>query len=127
MFGNNTKASAAATGGSTSLFGGAPPVGGLFGAKPPTTGSLFGGAGAPATGGLFSNANKGPSLFSFGGGAAAPLKTSVDEESDGEVENEGEKSPPIYADSTTKVDFKGAGAQAIQPSPYTKLFEVSMT
>jgi len=93
------------------LFGGAPPTGGLFGAKPPAAGSLFGGAGAPATGGLFSNANKGPSLFSFGGGApTAPLKTSVDQESDGEVENEGEKSPPIYADSTTKVDFKGAGA-----------------
>lgn len=79
---------------------------------------MFGG-GAPASGGLFSNANAGSNLF----GAPKPAETKNDEDDDDE-EEEGEKSPPIYADST-KIEFKGAGAQNIQPSPYTKLFEVS--
>lgn len=119
----------------TSLFGGssAPSTGpglfgapagstGLFGAKPSTTGSLFG---APPAGGLFGTANSGPTLFSFAQPQAAKKDNDGGEgEDDDDAEEEGEKSPPIYAD-TTKVEFKGAGALAIQPSPYTRLFEVS--
>lgn len=66
---------------------------------------------------MFGGANNGPSLFNF----TAPPKKDEDEKDDDE-EEEGEKSPPIYAD-TTKVEFKGAGAQTIKPSPYTKLFD----
>ena len=71
---------------------------------------------------MFGGANTGPSLFKFTAPPASASKDDDDE--DGDDREEGEKSPPIYAD-TTKVDFKGAGAQNIKPSPYTKLFEVS--
>lgn len=87
-----------------SIFGAPAPAGGLFGAaKPPASGSLFGGV--PAGGSLFGNAKTGPSIFAFGG-STAPKKEEDDDED--EVE-EGEKSPPSYAD-TTNVEFKGAGA-----------------
>ena len=68
---------------------------------------------------MFGGANKGPSLFS------APAKTEEKpkEDDDDDEESESEKSPPIYASDTAKVEFKGAAAQAFQPSPYTKLFE----
>ena len=68
---------------------------------------------------MFGGANKGPSLFS------APAKTEEKpkEDDDDDEESESEKSPPIYASDTAKVEFKGAAAQAYQPSPYTKLFE----
>ena len=90
-----------------SIFGNPAPAGGLFGAaaKPPASGSLFGGV--PAGGSLFGNAKTGPSIFSFSG-STAPKKEEEDDEGD-ELE-EGEKSPPIYASDTTKVEFKGAGA-----------------
>ena len=109
----------------SSLFGASAP-GGLFGNAPPASGGLFGAPAASGSGSLFGNANSGPSIFKFGGdnnAKAADNNKSDDDEND--AEEEGEKSPPIYADSTTKVEFKGAGAQTIQPSPYTKLFEVS--
>jgi len=105
------------------LFGNTAPAtgGGLFGSGPPAGGSLFGKPtnAAPGTS-LFGGANNGPSLFNF----TAPPKKDEDEKDD-EEEEEGEKSPPIYAD-TTKVEFKGAGALTIKPSPYTKLFDVSI-
>lgn len=83
---------------------------------------MFGGSGAPAAGGgLFSNANAGSNLF---GGASKPAEAKNEDDDDDDEEEEGEKSPPIYADST-KIEFKGAGAQNIKPSPYTKVFEVS--
>ena len=121
----------------TSLFGGAAPAGGslfgggapaasgatgLFGSKPPTGGMLFGN---PTTTGttLFGGANAGPGLFKFT--APPPAAAKKDDDDDGDELEEGEKSPPIYASDTTKVEFKGAGAQTIKPSPYTKLFEVS--
>jgi len=111
---------------STNLFGSGPlPAGtSLFG-KPPAGGSLFGAV--PSGGGLFSNASQGPSLFAQQSSTAAAFNKSKEDEGDSDdgEEQEGEKSPPIYADSTTKIEFKGAGAQTIQPSPYTKLFEVS--
>ena len=117
----------------TSLFGGAapkttgslfgnPPAGGtgLFGTKPPPAGSLFG---APAPGGLFGAANAGASIF----GSAAPATTTAkkDEEGGDSELYEGEDEAPVYAD-TAKVEFKGTTAQAAQPSPYTRLFEVSI-
>lgn len=111
------------------LFGGSMASGsGLFGAKPPTGGSLFGSTPIAPGGSLFSNASQGSSLFGFAGSSttAAAAKKDDEGESDDDAEQEGEKSPPIYADSTTKIEFKGAGAQMIQPSPYTKLFEVSV-
>lgn len=81
---------------------------------------MFGGSGAPAAGGgLFSNANAGSNLF---GGASKPAEAKNEDDDDDDEEEEGEKSPPIYADST-KIEFKGAGAQNIKPSPYTKVFE----
>lgn len=52
----------------------------------------------------------------------APAMKGGQESGDDDEEQDGEKSPPIYADSS-KVEFKGAGVQAIQPSPYKKLFD----
>ena len=94
---------------SGSLFGGAPSTAptGLFGNKPPTGGSLFGQP--PASGSLFSNAAAGPTLFKFSQPPAAKDAAEGDSGDDDDAE-EGEKSPPIYADSTTKVNFVG-GAQ----------------
>ena len=77
----------------------------------------------PAGQSLFGSANAGPALFKF---TAPPASSKDDDDEDGDEQDEGEKSPPIYASDTAKVDFKGAGAQHIQPSPYTKLFEVSI-
>jgi len=67
---------------------------------------------------LFSSVSQdGPSIFKLAGGpiAAAPAAKPEggNESGDDDVEQDGEKSPPIYADSATKVEFKGAGAQAI--------------
>ena len=70
---------------------------------------------------MFGSANKGPSLFSVP--AKTEEKPKEEDDDDGDEEAEGEKSPPIYASDTAKVEFKGAAAQAYQPSPYTKLFE----
>ena len=112
----------------TSLFGAPPASGGLFGNAPPASGSLFGAPAAAGSGSLFGNANAGSTLFKFGDNKVTKADNAAGNKSDDDDgdEEEGEKSPPIYADSTTKVEFKGAGAQAIQPSPYTKLFEVSL-
>ena len=121
MFGNGAKPA------TSSLFG-APPAsgGGLFGSQPPASGSLFGSGAATTGGSLFGNANAGPTLFKFGSGDNKATDANKSGDDDDDAEEEGEKSPPIYADSTTKVEFKGAGAQTIQPSPYTKVFDVSM-
>jgi len=104
------------------LFGSAPAIatGGtsLFGGKPPASGGLFGGTPATGTGSLFGNANAGSNLFKF------PATEKKEEDEDEDELEEGEKSPPIYADNDN-IEFKGAGAQTMKPSPYTKLFEVS--
>lgn len=50
-----------------------------------------------------------------------PKKDDSDEDKD---VNKGEASPPAYADDYSKVEFK-SGAKP-QPSPYTRLYHVSI-
>ena len=103
LFGGSAPASGCLFGGSAGA--GANGATGLFG-KPPVGGALFGNPTNVASGtSLFGGAAAGSGLFKF----TAPPPAKKEEENEDEVE-EGEKSPPIYGDDTTKVEYKGAGA-----------------